>query len=176
MDGGSRGNRLLRREILLPLLAFLVLSAPLSCPAYTSSVLLINYLATLPAHLAFLRYQHRCRPAENGGCPVTVVNSLMFLLSFIIQLAGMTAVMALLLRLVAVETSLGWYQTYPGIACSILFPRYILYTDKKEKKIFLIYKEIQMGLGAKSCMRKGFLIYEEMRKYLVIYEEAVSHV
>ena len=31
-----------------------------------------------------------------------------------------------------------------------------------------------MGSGAKSCMRKGFLIYEEMRKYLVIYEEAVS--
>jgi hypothetical protein len=27
---------------------------------------------------------------------------------------------------------------------------------------------------AKSYMRKGFLIYEEMRKYLVIYEEAVS--
>ncbi len=27
------------------------------------------------------------------------------------------------------------------------------------------------------CMRKGFLIYEEMRKYLVIiYEEAVSHI
>jgi hypothetical protein len=25
-------------------------------------------------------------------------------------------------------------------------------------------------------MRKGFLIYEEMRKYLVIYEEAVSHI
>jgi hypothetical protein len=25
------------------------------------------------------------------------------------------------------------------------------------------------------CMRKGFLIYEEMRKYLTIYEEAVSH-
>jgi hypothetical protein len=24
-------------------------------------------------------------------------------------------------------------------------------------------------------MRKGFLIYEEMRKYLAIYEEAVSH-
>jgi hypothetical protein len=139
MDGSSRGNRLLRREILLPLLAFLVLSAPLSCPAYTSSILLINYLATLPAHLAFLRYQHRCRPAENGGCPVTVVNSLMFLLSFIIQLAGMTAVMALLLRLVAVETSLGWYQTYPGIACSILFPRYCTLI-KKEKKIFLIYK------------------------------------
>jgi hypothetical protein len=39
-----------------------------------------------------------------------------------------------------------------------------LYTDKKENKIFLIYKEIQTGAVAKSCMRKGFLIYEEMRK------------
>jgi hypothetical protein len=29
---------------------------------------------------------------------------------------------------------------------------------------------------AKSYMRKGFLIYEEMRKYLTIYEEAVSHI
>ncbi len=47
------------------------------------------------------------------------------------------------------------------------------------KKIFLlIYKDIQMGSVAKSYMRKGFLIviYEEMRKYLVIYEEAVSHI
>jgi hypothetical protein len=26
-----------------------------------------------------------------------------------------------------------------------------------------------MGSGAKSFMRKGFLIYEEMRKYLIIY-------
>jgi hypothetical protein len=43
------------------------------------------------------------------------------------------------------------------------------YTDKKEKKIFLIYKEIQMGAVAKSHLYgKGFLIYEEMRKYLVI--------
>jgi hypothetical protein len=45
------------------------------------------------------------------------------------------------------------------------------YTDKKEKKIFLIYKEIQNGAVAKSYMRKGFLIYEDMRKYLTIYEE-----
>jgi hypothetical protein len=30
-----------------------------------------------------------------------------------------------------------------------------------------------MGVVAKSCMKKGFLIYKEMRKYLVIYEEAV---
>jgi hypothetical protein len=51
------------------------------------------------------------------------------------------------------------------------------YTDKKEKEIFLIYKEIQNRAVAKSYTRKGFLIYEEMRKYLVIrvYEEGVSH-
>jgi hypothetical protein len=40
----------------------------------------------------------------------------------------------------------------------------ISYTDKKEKKIFLIYEEIQNGAVAKSYMRKDFLIYEEMRK------------
>jgi hypothetical protein len=40
-----------------------------------------------------------------------------------------------------------------------------VYTDKKVNKIFLIYMEIQMGSGAKSYMRKGFLIYEEMHKY-----------
>ncbi len=40
----------------------------------------------------------------------------------------------------------------------------VYHTDKKEKKIFLIYKEIQSGAVAKSYMRKGFLIYEEMRK------------
>jgi hypothetical protein len=33
-----------------------------------------------------------------------------------------------------------------------------------------------MEAVAKSHMRKGFLIYEEMRKYLVIYEAAVSHI
>ncbi len=52
-----------------------------------------------------------------------------------------------------------------------------LYTDKKEKEIFLISKEIQMGSVAKSHLRKGgFLIYEKMRKYLTIYEEAVRHI
>ncbi len=29
-----------------------------------------------------------------------------------------------------------------------------------------------MGSGAKSYMRKGFLMYEEMYKYFTIYEEA----
>ncbi len=42
------------------------------------------------------------------------------------------------------------------------------YTDKKENEIFLINKEIQMGAVVKSYMRKGFLIYEEMHKYLPI--------
>jgi hypothetical protein len=50
------------------------------------------------------------------------------------------------------------------------------YIVKKENLIFLIYKEIQTGAVAKSYIRKGFLIYEEMRKYLVIFEEAVSHI
>jgi hypothetical protein len=44
-----------------------------------------------------------------------------------------------------------------------------MYTDKKEKKIFLTYKEIK-GSCAKSYMRKAYLIYEEMHKSLVIYE------
>ncbi len=48
-------------------------------------------------------------------------------------------------------------------------------TDKKENQIFLIYKEIQMGLGAKSNMRKVFLLYDEMRKFFPIYVEVVSH-
>jgi hypothetical protein len=48
--------------------------------------------------------------------------------------------------------------------------------DEKENQIFLIYKAFQSGAVAKSYMRKGFLIYEEMRKYSPIYEEAVSHI
>jgi hypothetical protein len=43
---------------------------------------------------------------------------------------------------------------------------------KKETKFSLYNMEIQMVSVAKSYMRKGFLIYEEMRKYLTIYEEA----
>jgi hypothetical protein len=50
------------------------------------------------------------------------------------------------------------------------------HTDKKENKTFLKYKDIQMGSGAKSYMRKGFIIYVEMRKFFPIYEEAVSHI
>ncbi len=44
---------------------------------------------------------------------------------------------------------------------------------KKENKFFLIlvFKEIQMGSGAKSYMKKGVLKYEEIRKYITIYED-----
>ncbi len=34
---------------------------------------------------------------------------------------------------------------------------------------------VKKGSGGKSYMRKGFLIYEEMLKYLAIYEEGESH-
>jgi hypothetical protein len=55
-----------------------------------------------------------------------------------------------------------------------------MYNDIKENKIFLIYKEIQMGSGAKSYMRKGFLINmrkctnisQDMRRPLVIHDFA----
>jgi hypothetical protein len=52
------------------------------------------------------------------------------------------------------------------------------HTDKKENQIFLIYREIQNGAVAKSYMRKGFRIYEDMGKFFPIhvYEEAVSHI
>jgi hypothetical protein len=53
---------------------------------------------------------------------------------------------------------------------------YIQYTDEKENQIFLIYREIHRGIVAKSYMRKGFLIYEEMRKYFPRYDDAVSHI
>ncbi len=43
---------------------------------------------------------------------------------------------------------------------------------KKEKKVFLKYKEIQMGSGAKSYMRKGFLIGNAQIFNLKIYDFA----
>jgi hypothetical protein len=55
-------------------------------------------------------------------------------------------------------------------------------TDKKENKIFLIYREIQIGAVAKSYMRKGFIKYKRkcanispyMRRPLVIYDFATA--
>ncbi len=46
-------------------------------------------------------------------------------------------------------------------------PNPICYTDRKENKIFLIYKEIQKGAVAKSCMT-NFLLIVYMTKYLRI--------
>ncbi len=45
-----------------------------------------------------------------------------------------------------------------------------------KKGKFSSYKGILKGLSPKSFMRKGFLIFDEMRKYLVVYEEAVCHI
>jgi hypothetical protein len=60
-----------------------------------------------------------------------------------------------------------------GILIAVAQKRFPRHTDKKENEIFLIFQEIQMGSVAKSYMRKGFLIYEEMCKYLTKYEEAI---
>jgi hypothetical protein len=46
-------------------------------------------------------------------------------------------------------------------------------TDKKEMKIFLIYKEVQKRAVATSYIRKGFLNMRKCPNFF-IYEEAVS--
>jgi hypothetical protein len=50
------------------------------------------------------------------------------------------------------------------------------YTDKKENKIFLLYKEIQSEAVAKSYMRKGLCANSSpyMRRPLVIYDIATA--
>jgi hypothetical protein len=42
-------------------------------------------------------------------------------------------------------------------------------TVKKNRKFSCRYKELQKRSGAKLYMRKGFLIFEEMRKYLKVW-------
>jgi hypothetical protein len=54
------------------------------------------------------------------------------------------------------QLSLGWSHNV------------LMYTDKKENKIFLIYYEIEMGSGAMSYLRRSFPIYEELCKQLTI--------
>ncbi len=65
-------------------------------------------------------------------------------------------------------------QVFNGFNLGYLHVCSLLTLIKKE--IVLIYKEIQNGAVAKSYLRKGFLHYKKMRKYLTIYEEAVSHI
>ncbi len=52
----------------------------------------------------------------------------------------------------------------------------LLYTDEKEKQIFLIYKEIQNGAASKSYMTNGlahFLIYS-IRTPFLVYDFATA--
>ncbi len=52
-----------------------------------------------------------------------------------------------------------------------------MYTDKKNEN-FLICEKIQIGSVAVAVIYEEGLpntVYEKMRKYLTIYEEAVSH-
>jgi hypothetical protein len=55
------------------------------------------------------------------------------------------------------------------------------YTDKKERKKFLTFKEIQKGAVAKSYMTNGLLIYDKylhissyIRKPFLIYDFATA--
>ncbi len=69
------------------------------------------------------------------------------------------------------DSSLGIHYCYKTIFLSTLI--------KQEKKIFLIHKEIHMRSGKKSYIYEEGLpntVYEEMRKYLTIYEEGISHI
>jgi hypothetical protein len=58
---------------------------------------------------------------------------------------------------------------------------YSLYTDKKDKKIFLTYKEIPYGVVAKSYVANGLLIIGKylrissyIRKPFLIYDFATA--
>ncbi len=57
-----------------------------------------------------------------------------------------------------------------------LWKKVIIRTDKKENQIFLTYKENLDWSSCKVIYEEGLPVYEEMRKYLTIYEEAVSHI
>ncbi len=46
----------------------------------------------------------------------------------------------------------------------------LLHTDKKENKVFLMYKEIQNGAVAKSYMVKYLRISSYIRKSFLIYD------
>jgi hypothetical protein len=57
--------------------------------------------------------------------------------------------------------------------------RYIIYincvcTDKKENRIFLIYREIHSGAVARSYMTNGLLIYGEIFALFLIYDFATA--
>ena len=111
---------LLRREVLLPLLSLLSLTAPLSWPAYSTGLLLLNGTISCLAHVAFRRYQ---LINNNAAGPRTVVNSLMVMLSVFLQAGELHFVCILLLRLLLRDTSLNWYQSQPLAFCLLLNPK-----------------------------------------------------
>jgi hypothetical protein len=59
------------------------------------------------------------------------------------------------------KTKQNFYVTQNSKFWKMYTKKFIIkrYTDKKEKKIFLIYKKIQKGVVAKSYMTNGLLIY-----------------
>jgi hypothetical protein len=77
----------------------------------------VNHATSDAAHMAFRLYQLRDTRQP------TVVNSLMHLLSLILQMAESNALAIILLRLLAEEWSLSWYQNNPQLSCLVLFPR-----------------------------------------------------
>ena len=105
----------LRREVLLPLLTLLYLTAPLSWPLYTSCLLVTNLLTSGLAHTAFRRYQ--LLPDPTIQLP-TVVHSLMYLLSILLQVNQVHLDIILLIRLLNKEDNLRWYQDQPLMCLS----------------------------------------------------------
>jgi hypothetical protein len=120
-------RRLIRRQVLLPLVAVLVLTAPLSAPTYSACVLLANHVATFPAHLAFRWYQQN----SDKGRP-TVFNTLVYMLSLLIHLEESNAAGILVMRLLNEEASLAWFLDQPEVACLVFFPRLLIKSGVKE--------------------------------------------
>jgi hypothetical protein len=52
-----------------------------------------------------------------------------------------------------------YYIFFTSVTVCCVYFSWLSYTDKKENKIFLIYKEIQNGAVAKSYVTNGLLIY-----------------
>ena len=111
---------LMRREVILPLLSLLCLTAPLSWPVYSTCLLLLSLTVNCSAHVVFRRYQ---LSSPQAG-PHTVVNTLMYLLSVILQANEIHFEFILLLRLLWREGSLYLYQTQPLFFCLLLSPRF----------------------------------------------------
>jgi len=58
---------------------------------------------------------------------------------------------------------------------NIFFTKALKFTDKNENKFSPYIQKFRWN-RCKVIYEEVFLIYEDMRKYLTIYEEAVSHI